>query len=69
MIDAETGREVRVDTSSRRLRERFAVAAAAERASVATTLRRIGVDHIVLSTAGDWLRTLAGELHVRGIRS
>jgi uncharacterized protein (DUF58 family) len=69
LVDAETGREVRVDTSSARLRERFTVAAAEERASVATELRRIGVDHIVLSTAGDWLRTLAGALHVRGIRS
>ena len=69
LIDAETGREVRVDTSSRRLRERFVLAAAEERASVATELRRIGVDHIVLSTAGDWLRTLAGELHLRGLRS
>lgn len=69
LVDAETGREVRVDTSSRRLRDRYAEAAAEERASVTTTLRRIGVDHIVLSTAGDWLRTLAGELHMRGIRS
>ena len=69
LVDAETAREVRVDTSSRRLRERFAEAAARERASVATELRRIGVDHLVLSTAGDWLRTLAGELHVRGLRS
>jgi uncharacterized protein (DUF58 family) len=69
LIDAETGREVRVDTSSRRLRERFADAASADRASVATELRRIDVDHLVLSTRGDWLRTLARELHVRGIRS
>jgi uncharacterized protein (DUF58 family) len=69
LVDAETGREVRVDTSSPRLRERFVAAAGAERASVATDLRRLGVDHIVLSTAGDWLRTLAGELRLRGIRS
>jgi len=69
LVDAETGREVRVDTSSQRLRERFVAAAAEERASVATELRRMGVDHIVLSTAGDWLRTLAAELHVRGLRS
>lgn len=69
LIDAETGREVRVDTSSRHLRERFAEAAAADRSSVAAELRRIGVDHLVLSTAGDWLRTLAGELHLRGIRA
>jgi len=69
LIDAETGREVRVDTSSRLLRERFAAAAIADRASVASDLRRLGVDHIVLSTAGDWLRSLAREPHVRGIRS
>jgi uncharacterized protein (DUF58 family) len=69
LVDAETGREVRVDTSSRRLRQRFAEAAAADRASVAAELRRIGVDHLVLSTRGDWLRSLARELHVRGIRS
>ncbi|HEY8437579.1 MAG TPA: DUF58 domain-containing protein [Candidatus Limnocylindrales bacterium] len=69
LIDAETGREVRVDTSSARLRDRFAAAAAAERASLATELRRVRVDHIALSTAGSWLRTLASELRVRGLRS
>jgi uncharacterized protein (DUF58 family) len=69
LIDAETGREVRVDTSSARLRDRFAQAAAEERASLARDLRRLGVDHIVLSTSGSWLRTLASELRVRGLRS
>ena len=69
LIDAETGREVRVDTSSRRLRERYAAAAADERGSPAADLRRLGVDHIVLSTTGSWLRTLAAELRLRGIRS
>src|SRR3954470_18474233 len=67
LIDAETGREVRVDTSSARLRDRFAQAAAEERASLARDLRRLGVDHIVLSTSGSWLRTLASELRVRGL--
>ena len=69
LIDGETGREVRVDTSSRRLRERYAVAAADERGSLAAELQRLGVDHIVLSTTGSWLRTLAAELRLRGIRS
>ncbi len=69
LVDAETGREVRVDTGSRRLRERFAAAAAAERAGLAADFRRLGVDHIVLSTAGGWLRSLAGQLRLRGIRS
>ena len=31
LVDPETGRQLRVDTGDRRLRERFAVAAAAER--------------------------------------
>ena len=35
LVDPETGRQLRVDTRSRRLRERFAVAAAAERGQVA----------------------------------
>jgi uncharacterized protein (DUF58 family) len=68
LVDAETGREVRVDTSSRRFRDGFASAAAEERASLARDLRRIGIDHLVLSTSGNWLRALATQLHVRGIR-
>jgi uncharacterized protein (DUF58 family) len=66
LVDAETGREVRVDTSSRRLRHRFAEAAAAERASLATELRRLGARHIVLSTSGEWLRSLAVQLRAGG---
>jgi uncharacterized protein (DUF58 family) len=69
LIDAETGREVRVDTSSSTLRERFKTAADADRARLAADLRRLGVDHIVLSTSGGWLRSLAGQLRLRGIRS
>ena len=38
LVDPETGRQLRVDTRSRRLRERFAVAAAAERAELARSL-------------------------------
>ena len=58
LVDPETGRQLRVDTRSRRLRERFAVAAAAERAEVARTLTSAGVRHVVLTTSGDWLRPL-----------
>lgn len=58
LVDPETGRQLRVDTRSRRLRERFAVAAAAERAEVARTLVSAGVRHVVLGTSGDWLRAL-----------
>ena len=69
LVDAETGREVRVDTSSARLRERYAEGAARERASLAADLRRLHVDHLVLSTSGSWLRALAAELRIRGLRS
>ena len=69
LIDAETGREVRVDTSSRTLRERFSQAAAEERGTLAGELRRLGVGHVVLSTSGSWLRSLAGQLRTLGIAS
>ena len=59
LVDPETGRQLRVDTRSRRLRERFAAAAAAERAEVAHLLASAGARHVVLSTRGDWLRALA----------
>ena len=69
LIDAESGRQIRVDTSSRRLRERFAEAAAADRTSLTAELRRVGVGHVVLSTSGSWLRSLAAQLRVLGIAS
>jgi len=62
LVDPETGRQLQVNTSSRSIRKRFAEAAAAEREDVAAALRRAGADHLVLSTAGDWLRDLAGHL-------
>jgi len=58
LVDPETGRKLRVDTRSARLRERFAAAAAAERGALAETFTSLGVGHLVLSTSGDWLRTL-----------
>ena len=58
LVDPETGRQLRVDTRSRRLRERFAVAARAERAEVARSFATLGVRHVVLTTSGDWLRPL-----------
>ena len=62
LIDPETGRQVHVDTRRRKVRERFADAAAAEREEVRRGLRRAGVDHVELSTGGDWLRIFAGHL-------
>jgi uncharacterized protein (DUF58 family) len=62
LVDPETGRQLHVDTRNRRLRERFAVAAAAERAEVERILSSVGVRHVVLTTSGDWLRTLVAFL-------
>ncbi len=65
LVDPETGRQLRVDTRSERLRARFAAAAAAERAEVARAFSSIGVRHVVLTTDGDWLRPLAVFLRRR----
>ena len=62
LVDPETGRQVRVDTGSASLRERFATAAAEERSGVARVLSALGVPHVVLSTRGDWLRPFAAFL-------
>lgn len=59
LVDPETGRQLRVDTRSAKLRQRFAAAAAEERSGLARTLTSVGVRHVVLSTSGDWLRPLA----------
>jgi uncharacterized protein (DUF58 family) len=65
LVDPETGKQLRVDTSSERLRTRYAEAAAAERLELARTFGALGVGHVVLSTSGDWLRTLAAFLRRR----
>jgi len=62
LVDPESGRQLRVDTNRRKLRERFAEAAEAERSELARELRRCGAGHVVLSTRGDWLRGLAAHL-------
>jgi uncharacterized protein (DUF58 family) len=59
LVDPETGRQVRADTRNERLRARFAVAAAEERAQLTRTLASAGSRHVVLTTSGDWLRSLA----------
>jgi uncharacterized protein (DUF58 family) len=67
LVDAETGREVRVDTSSAGLRNRFAEAATRDRDHVARELRRLRARHVVLSTSGSWLRSLADQLRLQGM--
>jgi uncharacterized protein (DUF58 family) len=67
LVDPETGRRLRVDTRSPRLRARFAAAAQTERAVLAEGFGAMGVRHAVLSTEGDWLRSLVPFLR-RGRR-
>jgi uncharacterized protein (DUF58 family) len=62
LVDPESGRQLRVDTGDRRLRERFAAVAADERRTLVASLASAGVRHVALSTEGDWLRPLAGFL-------
>jgi uncharacterized protein (DUF58 family) len=65
LVDPETGQLLRVDTRSRRLRERFAAEASNERSELTRELASLGVRHLVLSTSGDWLRSLAAFLKRR----
>jgi uncharacterized protein (DUF58 family) len=59
LVDPETGRQLRVDTRSEKLRRRFAEAAAEERKALAKKLASVGIRHLVLTTSGDWLRRYA----------
>jgi uncharacterized protein (DUF58 family) len=65
LVDPETGRQVRVNTSSEALRWRFATAAEEERREVAALIAASGARHVVLSTSGDWLRALTGFFRSR----
>ncbi len=59
LVDPETGRTLRIDTSDRRLRTAFDEAATAERTSLAATFARLNVRHLRLTTDGPWLAALA----------
>ena len=65
MIDPETGRHLRVDTRRAELRRRFARAAASERDEVTRLVRAARADHLVLTTHGDWLGSLAAFMSTR----
>jgi uncharacterized protein (DUF58 family) len=62
LVDPESGELIQVDTSRRRVRERFAELEAEDRERVARELRRLRVEHVVVSTEGDWLRQLGRKL-------
>ncbi|MBO4208680.1 DUF58 domain-containing protein [Micromonospora echinofusca] len=63
LVDPETGRRREVSTGDRRLRERYAQAAAAERDRVRDALHRAGATHLALRTDRDWTADIVR--HVR----
>jgi uncharacterized protein (DUF58 family) len=62
LVDPETGERIEVDTSRRRVRDRFAELERERREGVARELRRLHIDHVALSTDRDWLLDLGRRL-------
>jgi uncharacterized protein (DUF58 family) len=62
LIDPETGARVSVNTSNRRVRERFAELERERRQTIASELRRLRISHVTLSTGEDWLLALGRHL-------
>ena len=62
LVDPETGARLEVNTSSRRVRERFAELERERQETVARELRRLRVHHVALTTDNDWLRELGRRL-------
>jgi uncharacterized protein (DUF58 family) len=69
LVDPETGVVHEVQTADPRLRQRYAKAAAAQRAEIADALRNAGSAHLRLRTDSDWLldivRFVAAQRHAR----
>jgi uncharacterized protein (DUF58 family) len=63
--DAETGEQIRVNTSSKATRDAYAHLADKRRAELDRTLRRNGVDSIELQTDTDYLPALRGFFRTR----
>ncbi len=62
VVDPETGRSARVDTGSRRVRERFIALEARRRAHLHDELRRLRIGHVSLGTDQNWLLALGKGL-------
>lgn len=62
LVDPETGERIDVNTSRKRVRERFSQLERERREEIARELRRLRVDHVALSTDEDWLPALGRHL-------
>lgn len=69
VVDPESGELHEVQTGDAKLRRRYAEAASAQRAAIATALRDAGAAHLRLRTDSDWLldmvRFVAAQRHAR----
>ncbi|WP_250029556.1 DUF58 domain-containing protein [Paractinoplanes maris] len=65
LVDPETGRRRDVPTASRRLRERYAAAAAQQQATIAQGIKRAGAAHLPLRTDRDWVADIVRHVHSR----
>ncbi|MFD0971678.1 DUF58 domain-containing protein [Plantactinospora endophytica] len=65
LVDPETGRRREVSTADRRLRERYAAAAAGQRELVRQALRRAGATHLPLRTDSDWVAEIVRHVHTQ----
>lgn len=63
--DPETGRRREISTGDRRLRQRYAEAAVAQRELVRTALRRAGAAHLPLRTDRDWTADIVRHVHAQ----
>ena len=59
LVDPETGRRREVQTSSKKLRRKYADVMTAKRAQIARDIRAAGAAHLVLRTDTDWVREVA----------
>lgn len=65
VVDPETGRRREVATASRRVRERFASAAAAQKEAVRVSMRRAGAAHLPLRTDRDWVADIVRHVYTQ----
>jgi uncharacterized protein (DUF58 family) len=65
LVDPETGRQREVFTGDRRIRDRYADAAARHRTDTAAAIRATGAGHLRLRTDTDWVTELARFVRTR----
>ncbi len=65
LVDPETGRRREVPTASRRLRDRYAAAAARQQQTISGAIRRAGAAHLPLRTDRDWIADIVRHVHSR----